>query len=260
MLVAETATASTSRELEGQVALVTGAARGIGLATASLLSARGARVVLTDRDGEEAAAAAAKLATDDANVTSRRLDVTDEHHVQRVVDSVVEELGAIHVLVNNAGTTGPATPVWETTTQHFEAMLKVHLLGTFFCVRAVVPTMLRAEYGRIVNVASVAAKEGNAGSGAYSAAKAGVVGLTKSLGKELATTGVVVNAVTPGVIDTTMVSQSSADHIERLAAKIPMGRRGQPREVAEMIAWAASPRCSFTTGSVFDVSGGRTTY
>jgi NAD(P)-dependent dehydrogenase (short-subunit alcohol dehydrogenase family) len=249
-----------SRELDGQVALVTGAARGIGLATASVLASRGARVVLTDLDADEAVAAAGQLRTGGGDVTVRRLDVQDEDEVQQVVGSVLEELGAIHVLVNNAGTTGLAGPVWETSTRHFEAMFRVHLLGTFFCVRAVVPSMLSVGYGRIVNVASVAAKEGNAGSGAYSAAKAGVVALTKSLGKELATTGVVVNAVTPGVIDTTMIQQASADHIDRLTAKIPMGRRGRPSEVAEMIAWAASPRCSFTTGSVFDVSGGRTTY
>lgn len=249
-----------SNEMQGQVVLVTGAARGIGYATAALLAGRGARVVLTDRDGGKAVTAAERLRDGGGAVTARTLDVTDEEDVQRTIGSVLGEMGAIHVLVNNAGTTGPATPVWETTTDHFEAMLRVHLLGTFFCVRAVIPAMLREGYGRIVNVASVAAKEGNAGSGAYSAAKAGVVALTKSLGKELATTGVIVNAVTPGVIDTTMVSQSSIEHIERLIAKIPMGRPGGPSEVAEMIAWAASPRCTFTTGSVFDVSGGRTTY
>jgi NAD(P)-dependent dehydrogenase (short-subunit alcohol dehydrogenase family) len=258
--IAEFANRNPSRELDGQVALVTGAARGIGLATVAVLASRGARVVLTDLDADEAEAVAGRLRADGGDVTARPLDVQDEDDVQQVISSVLEELGGIHVLVNNAGTTGPARPVWETPTRHFETMLRVHLLGTFFCVRAVVPSMKNAGYGRIVNVASVAGKEGNPGSGAYSAAKAGVISLTKSLGKELATTGVTVNAVTPGVIDTTMIRQTSPDHIERLISKIPMGRRGRTSEVAEMIAWAASPRCSFTTGSIFDVSGGRTTY
>jgi NAD(P)-dependent dehydrogenase (short-subunit alcohol dehydrogenase family) len=251
---------TVATEFEHQTALVTGGARGIGLATVEVLAARGARVVLTDLDAEEAEGAARRLRAGGADVTALRMDVQDEEEVGRVIASVAEEFGGLHILVNNGGITGSAYRVWETPTEHFEKMLRVHLEGTFFCVRAAVPIMLGADYGRIVNVASVAAKEGNAGSGAYSAAKAGVVALTKTLGKELATTGITVNAVTPGVIDTTMIRQATPEHIERLVAKIPMGRRGRPAEVAEMIAWAASPRCSFTTGSVFDVSGGRTTY
>jgi NAD(P)-dependent dehydrogenase (short-subunit alcohol dehydrogenase family) len=259
--IAEFSSRNPSRELEGQVALVTGAARGIGLATVAVLASRGARVVLTDLDADEAASAAERLRAEGGDVTARRLDVQDEDEVPQVISSVLEEFGGIHVLVNNAGTTGPEScPVWETTTRHFEAMFRVHMLGTFFCVRAVVPSMIGAGYGRIVNIASVAAKEGNADSGAYSAAKAGVVGLTKSLGKELAATGVIVNAVTPGVIDTPLIRKVNPDRVAQLTAKIPMGRQGLPSEVAEMIAWAASPRCTFTTGSVFDVSGGRTSY
>lgn len=173
---------------------------------------------------------------------------------------MISTLGRVQILVNNAGTSGPPAPVSETTTKFFQDMLDVHLLSTFFCLRAMVPHMIADGYGRIVNVVSVAGKEGNAYKGAYSAAKAAVIGLTKSLAKELALTGVLVNAVAPTVVETALLSQSTPEHLATLTAKIPMGRQGEPAEVAEMIAWAASPRCSFTTGAVFDVSGGRMTY
>lgn len=249
----------TPRELEGQVALVTGGASGIGAATSALLVARGARVVILDRNGQQAEARAEELSYL-GHVHGMQLDITDEHAVTETFEKVRSTFGAPTILVNNAGTTGPARPMWETPASYLREMLDVHLLGTFFCSRAVIPDMVAAGYGRIVNVASVAGKEGNAGSSAYSAAKAGVIGLTKSVGKELATTGVLVNVVTPGVIDTPLVSSATPEHIQRLEDKIPMRRRGRPGEIAEIIAWAASPRMSFTTGSVLDGSGGRTTY
>lgn len=257
--VAETPGALRPQEFEGQVVVVTGGGRGIGEAAAALFAARGGRVVVLDRNAERAQHCAEALAVH-GEVHAMALDVTQEHAVEDVFGALTRDIGQPSVLVNNAGTTGPARTMWETPTDYFRSMLDVHLLGTYFCSRAVIPGMIEAGYGRIVNVASVAGKEGNAGSSAYSAAKAGAIGLTKSLGKELATTGVLVNVVTPGVIDTPLVADATAEHIQRLQDKIPMARRGQPIEVAEVIAWAASPRMTFTTGSVFDASGGRTTY
>ena len=248
------------RDLAGRVALVTGAASGIGLSASTLLAERGADVVVVDRDAAGCAAAAAALEATGQRAWAVTADVGDEAAVEAAVRRALEEAGQIDVLVNNAGITSLAAPLWETSTEVYEAMWRVHLMGTFFFCRAVVPHMIERGYGRIVNVASVAGKEGNAGSSAYSSAKAGVIGLTKSLGKELATTGVLVNAVTPGIINTPIMASATPEHVARLQAKIPMGRAGEPEEIAELIAWLSSSRCSFSTAAVFDVSGGRTTY
>lgn len=247
-------------ELAGQIAFVTGGASGIGLEVSRLLAARGANVVVADIRDDVASSAAEELAADGGAVIHEQVDVTDEQSVNASVARVAERLGEISILVNNAGTTVPATPLWETPPEVYERMWRVHLFGTFLCCRAVVPAMREAGYGRIVNVASVAGKEGNAGSSAYSSAKAAAIGMTKSLGKELATSGVLVNAVTPGIIRTPLIESATPEHVERLLAKIPMGRAGEPAEVAELVAWLASPRCGFSTGAVFDASGGRTTY
>lgn len=247
-------------ELTGQTAVITGASRGIGAAVGWALAHRGAHVVLASRTLADTSALARTMNTRGLAAIGVQLDVRNEDDVAAVVARVVDARGRIDILINNAGTSGAPAPIWETSTEFFDEMIRVHLMGTFFCTRAVIPHMLAAGYGRIVNVVSVAGKEGNAQKGAYSAAKAAVIGLTKSVAKETATSGVLVNAVAPTVIETGLLDQSTPEHLARLTAKIPMERRGTAQEVAEMIAWAASPRCSFTTGAVFDVSGGRLTY
>jgi NAD(P)-dependent dehydrogenase (short-subunit alcohol dehydrogenase family) len=247
-------------ELSGQVALVTGGSRGIGLAVAGLLARRGARVIIAPRDVAAAEHAASGLRSSGLDCSAIGLDVREESEVRVRIDELIERFGSLDILVNNAGTSGAPANLWETSTEFFDGIMRVHLYGTFFCIRAVVPHMLRVGYGRIVNMASVAGKEGNPQKAPYSAAKAAVIGLTKSVAKELATSGVIVNAVAPTIIETELLEQSDSEHIAMLTAKIPMGRRGRSDEVAELVAFAASPRCSFTTGAVFDASGGRMTY
>jgi 2-dehydro-3-deoxy-L-rhamnonate dehydrogenase (NAD+) len=251
-------------ELEGQVALVTGGSRGIGLAVAELLARNGAHVVIAARDRRAADDAAASLrripSEHPISCDAVSLDVRIEREVVDRIEEIVDRLGSLDILVNNAGISGAPNNLWETSTEFFEDMLRVHLYGTFYGMKAAIPHMLRRGYGRIVNVASVAGKEGNPQTAPYSAAKAAVIGMTKSVAKELARTGILVNAVAPTVTETNLLLQSDPEHIAMLTAKIPMGRLGTPSEVAEMVRFAASPRCSFTTGAVFDVSGGRMTY
>ena len=243
--------------LEGQTAIVTGAAEGIGHAVAQRLARAGATVALADRNGEGASAAAAGLGGKAFGVAT---DVTDRASVERMVAAALERTGRIDVLVNNAGIGGRAAPVWEQTDEDWDAALRINLTGVFYCCRAVIPHMRERRYGRIVNVASIAGKEGNPNMSAYSASKAGVIAFTKSLAKEVATEGICVNAITPAVIRTRILEQLTQAQIDYMTEKIPMRRTGTTEEVAAVIHFLASPDASFVTAQCYDVSGGRATY
>jgi NAD(P)-dependent dehydrogenase (short-subunit alcohol dehydrogenase family) len=246
-------------DLDGRVAVVTGGARGIGLAVAERLLRSGASAVLWDIDGRQLAEARAKLEPL-GRVMVAALDLTDADTVNAATNAVIGEHGKIDILINNAGITGGNAKLWELSPDIFRKVLDVNLVAPFLTCRAVVPPMLARGYGRIVNVASVAGKEGNPSASHYSASKAGLIGLTKSLAKELATSGVLVNAVTPAAARTEIFDQMSDEHIAFMLSKIPMNRFLQVNEVAAMIAWLSSDECSFSTGAVFDISGGRATY
>jgi NAD(P)-dependent dehydrogenase (short-subunit alcohol dehydrogenase family) len=240
-------------DFRGRTAVITGGAAGIGFAVAQRLAASGATVAVWDRD--EAALAAAPAGT-----RGYAVDVADADAVARVAEATVRDLARIDVLVCSAGITGPNIPAWEYPVDRWREVVDVNLNGLFYCNRAVVPIMLENDYGRIVNIASVAGKEGNPNASAYSTSKAGVIGLTKSLGKELAATRVRVNCVTPAAVRTAIFEQMTQQHIDFMLSKIPMGRFGTVDEVAALICWLASEECSFSTGAVFDISGGRATY
>ena len=244
-------------DLQGKHAVITGGAAGIGLAIAARLLASGARVSLWDRD-EAALAESARLLGDGTHTA--RLDVADEAQVQSAFDASLKALGKVDVLVCSAGITGPNLPTQDYPLIEWRRVLDINLTGVFLCNRVVVPHMVGKGHGRIVNIASIAGKEGNPNASAYSASKAGVISLTKSLGKELATTGVRVNCVTPAAVKTGIFSQMTQQHIDFMLSKIPMGRFGEPDEIASLVAWLCSDECSFSTGAVFDLSGGRAVY
>ena len=242
--------------LQGRTALVTGAARGIGLAIASRFVADGARVALVDVDrGVEGAAK--RLGEHALGLVA---DVTATDDVERAATTVRTRWGRLDVVVNNAGITGGSKLTWEVTDEEWQRVIAVDLTSVFLVSRAAVRIMLEQGGGRIINIASIAGKEGNPTLVPYSTAKAGVIGFTKALAKEVATRGILVNAVAPAVIGTDMVRQMSQETVDMLIAKIPMGRIGRPEEVAALVAWLASDECSFSTGAVYDLSGGRATY
>jgi len=244
-------------DFKGRNAIVTGGAAGIGFAIASRLAASGARIALWDRDA--AAAAVATQALGSAAIAVQ-LDVADEAQVKRALDDTVKALGKVDVLVCSAGITGPNLPVADYPAEEWRKVLDINLTGLFLCNKTLVPHMAANGYGRIVNIASIAGKEGNPNASAYSASKAGVISLTKSLGKELAKTGIRVNCVTPAAVKTGMFSQMTQAHIDFMLSKIPMGRFGEVDEIASLVAWLCTEECSFSTGAVFDLSGGRAVY
>jgi 3-oxoacyl-[acyl-carrier protein] reductase len=246
-------------DLKGRVAVITGGAQGIGLATAQRMGASGATVVLWDIDAARLADAVQALAAL-GPVSSDVVELTDESSVAAATAAAIARHGRIDILVNNAGITGGNAPTWELEPTVWRQVIEVNLIAPYLTCRAVVPQMIAQGYGRIVNIASVAGKEGNPNASHYSASKAGLIGLTKSLGKELATKGVLVNAVAPAAARTAIFDQMKPEHIAFMLGKIPMGRFVEVAEVAAMVAWLASEDCSFSTGAVFDISGGRATY
>jgi len=243
-------------DLAGRVAIVTGAARGIGRAIAGRLAAEGARIAIWDVDLGAAEAAACDI----AGSVALAADVTEPPTLAEALAATTARLGAPDILVNNAGISGPNHPLDEYPAAAWRQVIEIDLVGVFNCCRAVVPAMRARDYGRIVNIASIAGKEGNPNASAYSAAKAGVIGLTKSLGKELAATGIRVNCVTPAAARTDIFAQMSETQIDYMLSKIPMARFVLVEEIAALVAWLASEECSFSTGGVFDISGGRATY
>jgi NAD(P)-dependent dehydrogenase (short-subunit alcohol dehydrogenase family) len=238
-------------------AVVTGGAAGLGFAIAQRLVASGGRVTVWDRDAAAAARAARELGEGCGHVC---VDVASEASVRSAVQETLARAARIDALVNSAGITGPNTRVWDYPVDEWRQVIEVNLTGTFLCCREVLPAMRAAGYGRIVNIASVAGKDGNPNASAYSASKAAVIALTKSLGKELADTAIRVNCVTPAAVKTAIFDQMTPQHIEFMLAKIPMGRFGTPEEVAALVGWLCTQECSFSTGAVFDLSGGRSTY
>jgi 3-oxoacyl-[acyl-carrier protein] reductase len=245
---------------EKGAAIVTGGARGIGRATSEALAAAGYAVVVADRDPEAAESAAAELRQAGHRALGVQTDVADRASVTNMVAAAISEFGTVDVLVNNAGIAGKAAPIAEQTDADWDLMMAVDLKSVYLCCQAVLPHMLERKYGSIVNVASIAGKDGNPNMVPYSTAKAGVIGLTKSLGKEVAQQGVRVNAVAPAVIGTEILLQLTQAQIDYMTSKIPMGRLGKPEEVAAIITFLASDASSFVTAQCYDVSGGRATY
>jgi 2-dehydro-3-deoxy-L-rhamnonate dehydrogenase (NAD+) len=246
-------------DLTGRCALITGAARGTGYAMAERLLRSGATVCIWDIDQVALVKAGKELAAL-GRVVQAEADVSDAVSVASAVAASLKALEKIDILINNAGITGPNHKTWEYPIEEFRRVLEVDLMSAFMVCRAVLPHMIERGYGRIVNIASVAGKEGNPNASAYSAAKGGMIALTKSLGKELVGTGVIVNCVTPAAAKTAIFDQMSAEHIQYMLSKIPMGRFVELSEVAALVAWLVSEECSFSTGAVFDISGGRATY
>ncbi|MFL5023301.1 MAG: SDR family NAD(P)-dependent oxidoreductase [Microvirga sp.] len=246
-------------DLNERVAIVTGGARGIGYATAQRLLESGASVAIWDIDAGRLSEAAATL-SGSTKLTTSIVELTDETSVASAVRAVIEAHGRIDILVNNAGITGGNGPLWELAPDVWRRVVDVNLIAPYLTCRAVIPEMLKRRWGRIVNVASIAGKEGNPNASHYSASKAGLIGLTKSLGKELAESGILVNCITPAAAKTEIFDQMTQEHIDFMLSKIPMNRFLLVEEAAAMIAWLSSEDCAFTTGAVFDISGGRAVY
>jgi len=246
-------------DLTGRCAIITGGAQGIGLAIANRLLTSGASVSLWDVDQQFLRAAVDELQSQ-SNVHSCSVDVTDADAVHQAASATAQALGRIDILVASAGITGPNVKGWDYPPEAWRRVIDVNLNGLFYCCRAVIPYMMARDYGRIVNIASIAGKEGNPNASAYSASKAGVIALTKSLGKELARHNIAVNCITPAAARTRLFEQLTQEHIDYMLSKIPRGRFAKVEEIASMVAWLVSEENSYTTGAIFDLSGGRATY
>jgi 3-oxoacyl-[acyl-carrier protein] reductase len=246
-------------DLNGKNAIVTGGARGIGLAITQRLLASGANVTMWDRD-QAALDETARALNLKNRVHTVAVDIANPDSVRDAGEKTIKHWQRVHILVNNAGIAGVTKKLWEFTPAEWQDVIQVNLFGVFLCCHAIVPHMMANKYGRIVNIASIAGKEGNPNAAHYSASKAGVIALTKSLAKEAATTGVIVNCITPAVIQTDILKQVAQSHIDYMLSKIPMGRFGLKEEAAALVAWLCSDDCSFSTGVAFDLSGGRATY
>ncbi|MGG5289866.1 SDR family NAD(P)-dependent oxidoreductase [Pseudomonas shirazensis] len=245
-----------SLHLEGQTAIVTGGMRGIGLAIARRLHAEGARIVIWDLAVDDWDTAAAGFEP----VLRQAVDVASLASVEAAFAELIAQLAQVDILVNNAGINGPVLPSWDYPVEAWDKVIAIDLNGVFYCCRTVIPHMRERGYGRIVNIASMAGKDGVQYISGYSAAKAGVIAFTKAAAKELAQDGVLLNCVAPAMVETPLMAEMTQEHIDASKAKIPMGRFLKAEEIANMVTWIAGPECSFTTGFVFDLSGGRATY
>ena len=245
-----------SGRFQQRVAVITGGASGVGREAAARIVAEGGRVCLWDRDTAALEAATSAI----PGAQSMQVEVTDAGDLSRAAEAAFRSFGRLDILIASAGITGPTATLWEYPVGEWRRVIDVDLNGVFYACRAVIPHMLKRDYGRIVNLGSVAGKEGNPNASAYSTAKAGIMGLTKSLGKELALTGIRVNCVTPATFKSPILAQLPQSQIDYMKSKIPMGRLGDRAEVAALVCWLASEECSFSTAATFDISGGRTTY
>ena len=242
---------------KNRTALVTGGAQGFGLDIAKRFLKSGAKVIIWDIDPEMLKKAITEI--DDPNLSSNIVDVSNFNEVESCINNITKKSN-IDILINNAGITGPTAPLWEYDTEMWKKVVDINLMGTFNCCKLIVPSMIKNNYGRIVNVASVAGKDGNANASAYSVGKAGAIGLTKSLGKELADKNIAVNAVTPAGANTRILNQMTKEHVQRMLSKVPRGRFLEVEEFTSLVCWLSSDENTFSTAAVFDISGGRSTY
>ena len=242
---------------ENRTAVITGGAQGFGFDIARRFLNSGAKVIIWDNDPDTLKKSVKEL--NNTNLTSNVIDVSKFEEVENCTNEIVKN-SKIDILINNAGITGPTAPLWEYDLEKWKKVIDINLMGTFNCCRAIVPNMIKNDYGRIVNVASVAGKDGNANASAYSAGKAGAIGLTKSLGKELADKNIAVNAVTPAGAKTRILDQMTKEHVQRMLSKVPRGRFLEVEEFTSLVCWLSSEENTFSTAAVFDISGGRSTY
>ena len=244
-------------DLNDRTAVVTGGAQGFGLDIAKRFLDSGAKVIIWDIDPKMIEKAKKDL--DNINLSSNIVDVSNYKEVENCINDITKKL-SIDILINNAGITGPTAPLWEYDIEMWKKVVEINLMGTFNCCRTIVPNMIKNNYGRIVNVASVAGKDGNANASAYSVGKAGAIGLTKSLGKELADKNIAVNAITPAGAKTRILDQMTKEHVQRMLSKVPRGRFLEVEEFTSLVCWLSSEENTFSTAAVFDISGGRSTY